>query len=340
MAAPDPAQPERIAFGDFVLDVGARQLWRGDERVHLNPRYFDALALLVRHRGQVVSRQRFMDEVWGDTVVGDEALSQCIAALRRALGDEAANPRYIRTVPRRGYELIADAVPSGTPHPVRLVIGAGVGGAAAGVLGGLIYGAGLAFGQATADTSAIMVVMLAVNAGIGALAALAVGAGLATGVAWRGGILAPIAGAALGGLVVGATVRWLSSEAFVILFGLGFVPGTGALEGVVMGAALGAGLMLGHGGRAAQVLTTAAVVALAAVLVVAAGGHLMAGSLELLVREVGSSPLSFDHFGALVGEQGFGLSVRLLLAALEGGLLGAGVAWGVISARAWRSMPA
>lgn len=330
-------QAHRIGFDEFVIDLDSRQLWRGSERVHLNPRYFDALTLLARHPGQVMSRQRFMDEVWQDAVVGDEALSQCIAALRRALGDNASNPRFIRTVPRRGYEFLAHSATPSNAGAVRLVAGAIVGGALAGAIGGLIYGAGLSFGHALADTTAIMAVMLAVNTGIGALAALGTGAGLAAGIAWRGGIVAPIVGAALGGLAVGAIVRWLSSEAFVLLFGLGMVPGTGALEGVVMGAALGTGMILGQGGTGSRMAICAAIVALAAVLVVAFGGHLMAGSLQMLANEVGSSPIKFDHFGALIGEDGFGLPVRLMLAALEGGILGGGVAFGVSRARAWRS---
>ncbi|MEX2259719.1 MAG: transcriptional regulator [Woeseia sp.] len=332
-------QADRIGFDAFVIDLNARQLWRGSERVHLNPRYFDALVLLARNPGKALSRQRFMDEVWQDAVVGDEALSQCIAALRRALGDNASKPRFIRTVPRRGYEfLVHPSTPaSDSAGSVRLIAGAVVGGALAGAIGGMIYGAGLSFGHAMTDTTAIMAVMLAVNTGIGALAALGTGAGLAAGIAWRGGIIASIVGAALGGLAVGAIVRWLSSEAFVLLFGLGMVPGTGAVEGVVLGAALGTGLVLGHGRTASRMATCSAIVALAAVLVVALGGHLMAGSLQMLANEVGSSPIKFDHFGALIGEDGFALPVRLLLAALEGGILGAGVAFGVSRARAWPS---
>ncbi|NNF57187.1 MAG: transcriptional regulator [Rhodothermaceae bacterium] len=93
-------------FDDFLLDASNRQLWRGDDRVNLNARYFDALVLLVQEHGQLVGKDRFFDEVWGDVVVSDSALTQCIKDVRKQLGDDAANPHYIETVPRYGYRFI------------------------------------------------------------------------------------------------------------------------------------------------------------------------------------------------------------------------------------------
>lgn len=110
------APAQRFLFDDFLLDVGNRSLLRGGSLVELNPRYFDALALPVRAQGALVGKQRFMDEVWGDTVVTDAALTQCIKDVRRALGDDAANPRFVRTVPGHGYRFIA---------PVREATGGG-----------------------------------------------------------------------------------------------------------------------------------------------------------------------------------------------------------------------
>jgi DNA-binding winged helix-turn-helix (wHTH) protein len=96
------------AFGEFSLDLGDRRLRRAGEPVELSSRYFDALALLLGEPGKLVSKARFMDEVWRGVPVTDEALTQCIRTLRRQLGDDAASPRFIETVPKHGYRFIAE----------------------------------------------------------------------------------------------------------------------------------------------------------------------------------------------------------------------------------------
>src|SRR5215212_4046030 len=96
-----------FAFEQFVLDPDDRQLRRGADPVELNGRYFDALALLVREQGRLVSKDRFLDEVWRGVPVTDEALTQCIRTLRRQLGDDASSPIFIETVPKHGYRFIA-----------------------------------------------------------------------------------------------------------------------------------------------------------------------------------------------------------------------------------------
>src|SRR3954469_16952178 len=96
-----------VRFEDFELDAGNRQLRRGSEAVDLKGRYFDALALLVGEPGRLVTKDRFMDEVWRGVPVTDEALTQCIRTLRRQLGDDASRPRFIETVPKHGYRFIA-----------------------------------------------------------------------------------------------------------------------------------------------------------------------------------------------------------------------------------------
>ena len=95
-------------FGDFALDVTNRELLLEEERLDLAARYFDALALLVREHGQLVEKDRFFEKVWDDVVVSDSALTQCIKEIRRQLGDDAVNPRFIQTVPRHGYRFIAE----------------------------------------------------------------------------------------------------------------------------------------------------------------------------------------------------------------------------------------
>src|SRR5215213_965380 len=144
-----------FAFEQFVLDPDDRQLRRGADPVELNGRYFDALALPVREQGRLVSKDRFLDEVWRGVPVTDEALTQCVRTLRRQLGDDAARPRFIETVPKHGYRFIApvdrvdgERLPasraSAAPRPwqetLLLAIAGTVGGGIAGFVGGLLYG--------------------------------------------------------------------------------------------------------------------------------------------------------------------------------------------------------
>lgn len=98
-------------FGNFVLDVARRQLWRNGQPVPLNSRYFDVLVLLVREQGVLVRKEQLFAEVWHDVVVTDAALTQCIKDLRRQLGDDAAQPTFIRTVTKHGYLFVAPVTP-------------------------------------------------------------------------------------------------------------------------------------------------------------------------------------------------------------------------------------
>lgn len=97
-------------FEGFVLDSTERQLRHDGTVVELSARYFDALALMLAEQGRLVSKDRFMDEVWRGIPVTDEALTQCIRSLRKALGDDAARPRFIETVPKYGYRFVADVM--------------------------------------------------------------------------------------------------------------------------------------------------------------------------------------------------------------------------------------
>jgi DNA-binding winged helix-turn-helix (wHTH) protein/TolB-like protein len=94
-------------FGDFVLDVDERQLLRGGEVVSLTAKAFDVLLLLLRNCERTVTKEEFMETVWAGTVVEEANLTDNISTLRQALGDDAREPRYIRTVPKRGYRFVA-----------------------------------------------------------------------------------------------------------------------------------------------------------------------------------------------------------------------------------------
>jgi DNA-binding winged helix-turn-helix (wHTH) protein len=98
--------PVRYRFEAFVLSPRQRVLLRGGRPVALIPKYFDLLLLLVRHRQEAVSKQTIFADIWSDVVVSDGALSQAVRTLRRALGDNSREPRFIRTVSRHGYQFV------------------------------------------------------------------------------------------------------------------------------------------------------------------------------------------------------------------------------------------
>src|SRR5262244_2077963 len=94
-------------FEPFVLDSRSRILLKGGATVRLTPRAFDTLLVLVEHAAQVVDKEQLMKEVWPDIFVEEGNLSRNIYELRKALGDDPAEPRYIETIPKRGYRFVA-----------------------------------------------------------------------------------------------------------------------------------------------------------------------------------------------------------------------------------------
>ncbi len=99
-----------LRFGDFVLDRDARQLFRDGVEVHLQPKTFELLDLLVRSRPKALSKQSIRDQVWPDVVVGEASLTVAVAELRAALGDDAKEPRYVRTVFGFGYAFAGEVL--------------------------------------------------------------------------------------------------------------------------------------------------------------------------------------------------------------------------------------
>jgi DNA-binding winged helix-turn-helix (wHTH) protein len=100
----------RYRFGDFIVSPRRRMLVRGDDELPLIPRYFDLLVYLIEHRHEAVHRRDIFDHVWSDVVVSDSALSQAIRTIRRTLGDDSREPRFIRTISRHGYRFVYDGV--------------------------------------------------------------------------------------------------------------------------------------------------------------------------------------------------------------------------------------
>ncbi|GAA0635897.1 winged helix-turn-helix domain-containing protein [Brevundimonas lenta] len=351
--------PGGFRFERFHLDPRDRRLRRDDATVELNNRYLDALALLVSEQGRLVSKDRFLDEVWRGVPVTDEALTQCIRTLRRQLGDDAARPRFIETVPKHGYRFIAPverigdepaapAVPAavGAPDWSRrqaLVLGVAgmLGGGFAGAFGGLLYGFASAPGQSGAGASSVVLVLIFITILVGLIGGAGVGLGvgvseLAPGRRWAWSTL----GGAVGGLLVGAFGKMLGLDAFTIL--LGQSPGeiTGAGEGALLGGAIGFGAWLAVRGGALSLrramIAGGLSAAVAGVAIVLLGGRLMGGSLDLLARHFPNSRFRLDHLGALFGETGFGPVSQAVSAGIEGLLFGACVVGAMVLAR--RSM--
>ena len=114
-------QPTHRDFriGDWWARPQLNLLESGDRREKVEGRSLAVLACLARQAPGVVSKERILHEVWGDNYVGEEVISHAVWELRKALDDDARNPRYIETIPRRGYRLVAEVAHSagaGTPE--------------------------------------------------------------------------------------------------------------------------------------------------------------------------------------------------------------------------------
>jgi DNA-binding winged helix-turn-helix (wHTH) protein/tetratricopeptide (TPR) repeat protein len=107
MASAAPQEAVVYSFGRFALDAGQRVLARDGQPLHLTPRELDILAALVVRHGELVDKGWLLQEVWRGVCVEECNLSQHVAALRRVLEDDARQPIYIETVPRRGYRFVA-----------------------------------------------------------------------------------------------------------------------------------------------------------------------------------------------------------------------------------------
>ena len=93
----------KIGFGEFTLDTDLRQVTGPSGDVHVSPKAFDLLALLVEHRARALSKAELQTWLWPDTFVVETNLASLIAELRVALNDDARNPRFIRTAHKFGY---------------------------------------------------------------------------------------------------------------------------------------------------------------------------------------------------------------------------------------------
>lgn len=99
----------RICFGPFTLDLDTRQLTQGGKEIHLAPKAFELLSALVLERPKVLSKQALQQHLWPETFVAEANLSNLVAEIREAIGDDAHSPRYIRTAHGFGYAFCGEA---------------------------------------------------------------------------------------------------------------------------------------------------------------------------------------------------------------------------------------
>jgi DNA-binding winged helix-turn-helix (wHTH) protein len=366
----------RYRFSDFTLSTRQRQLIRNGRALPLIPRYLDLLIFLIERRRDAVHRREIFDRVWSDVIVSDSALSQAVRTLRRTLGDDPREPRFIRTVSRHGYQFTCPDVteepdedaPAPVPAPdvgsdapegarsaqaeqtrqkvgasltalmagaTRAGAGAALAGAAAGAAGGLL----LSVAPDNTAPLAIIPVLALVGAGAGAAGGLGVGAGLAVAESssrLRNAIGLTI-GASAGGAAIGIAVQWLTRWSLAAVVGLN-LPIGGAVEGLVIGAAAGAGYAIARLGpvgqsQAYRAAVVAAFCAAAAVALAWAGRPPVGGTLHLIAREARGAQISLTPLGRLVGEPGFGPLAQALSAVGEGALFGFGVGMALLRRR-------
>jgi DNA-binding winged helix-turn-helix (wHTH) protein len=113
-----------VHFGDFAVDFGRRQLLRGAEEIHLGPKALELLEALLADRPRALSKAQLQARLWPRTFVTESNLTTLVTELRTALGDNAKQPRFIRTVYGFGYAFCGTATEE--PDVKRPATGAGV----------------------------------------------------------------------------------------------------------------------------------------------------------------------------------------------------------------------
>ena len=97
-------------FDDFVVDAKSRALSRDGQTVPLTPRVFDTLLAFVTRPGETITKEELMNSIWSDSFVEESNLTQNVAVLRKALGEDSKHPKYIVTIPGKGYRFVPDVV--------------------------------------------------------------------------------------------------------------------------------------------------------------------------------------------------------------------------------------
>jgi DNA-binding winged helix-turn-helix (wHTH) protein len=221
---------------------------------------------------------------------------------------------------------------------VRSGIGGMLGGAASGVLGGIILGSGLSIAREATpvEGAELVLVLVALGFFIGAVGGLGVSAGMLSlaHVAYRHSKWWSVVGGAAGGALVGGSTKLLGVDTVRALFGQSPTGITGAFEGAVIGAGLSLGIVIAttviKRSRPWQRVLAAALGAMCGgVLLTVIGGNLFSASLEIVARMFANSQIRMDPIAPLFGEVHFGETTQIVMGALEGLLFGAGVSSGI-----------
>jgi len=116
---PDNSHAVRYRFGELTFDPAARLLLRGPEVVAIGPKAVDLLALLLKERPRALSRDELLAAIWRDAFVAESNLTALVNDIRRAIGDDAKNPVFLRTHHAFGYSFVGDVVVEEPAAPAR-----------------------------------------------------------------------------------------------------------------------------------------------------------------------------------------------------------------------------
>jgi DNA-binding winged helix-turn-helix (wHTH) protein len=100
----------RFCIGEWLVEPQLNKISNSEKSAHVEPKIMQVLLCLSDHAGEVVSKDKLIHSVWVNTFVTDDVLTRAIGELRKTFGDDAKEPRYIQTIPRTGYRLIAPVV--------------------------------------------------------------------------------------------------------------------------------------------------------------------------------------------------------------------------------------
>jgi len=112
-------RPKVYEFCGFRLEAAQRRLLYQGQSVPLKPKVLDMLLFLVERRGELIDKDDLMKEIWPDTIVEENNITVSMSMLRKTLGEDKQHPKFIETVPRRGYRFVAEVVEIAEPMPLR-----------------------------------------------------------------------------------------------------------------------------------------------------------------------------------------------------------------------------
>ena len=121
MASDPNPRPRMVRFATFEADLSAKELRKAGVKIKVHGQPFEVLAMLLEQPGKIVPREELKQKLWPtDTFVDfDHGVNTAIKRLREALGDSAENPRFVETIPRRGYRFIAPVEPPAAAPAVK-----------------------------------------------------------------------------------------------------------------------------------------------------------------------------------------------------------------------------